>query len=164
MVGNKGYIPHRRQRIGEEELVPFMLPGEKGSTPIDREQALKLEKRRARAQRSSSNSDVLVSRTDEPPEKFDVHTPGAPLVVEQIIRPTGLLDPKITLKPLKNQIDETIEVSELCKADVVRQALRIGLPQLAARFHPAPLWLEERIREALAEGAEPVTPAQFEKR
>ena len=26
-------------------------------------------------------------------------TPGAPLIVEQIIRPTGLLDPKITLKP-----------------------------------------------------------------
>jgi hypothetical protein len=25
------------------------------------------------------------------------------------------------------------------------------------------LWLEERIREALAERAEPVTPAQFEK-
>ena len=33
---------------------------------------------------------------------------GAPLVVEQIIRPTGLLDPKITLKPLRNQIDDTI--------------------------------------------------------
>ena len=115
LVGNKGYIPHRRQRIGEEELVPFVLPGEKGSTPIDREQALKSEKRRARAQRSSSNSDVLVSRTDEPPEKFDVRTPGAPLVVEQIIRPTGLLDPKITLKPLKNQIDETIE---LCRQRV----------------------------------------------
>jgi excinuclease ABC subunit B len=115
MVGNKGYIPHRRQRIGKEELVPFVLPGEKGSTPIDREQALKSEKRRSRAQGSSSNSDVLVSRTDEPPEKFDVHTPGAPLVVEQIIRPTGLLDPKITLKPLKNQIDETIE---LCRQRV----------------------------------------------
>jgi excinuclease ABC subunit B len=115
MVGNKGYIPHRRQRIGKEELVPFVLPGEKGSTPIDREQALNSEKRRSRAQRSSSNSDVLVSRTDEPPEKFDVHTPGAPLVVEQIIRPTGLLDPKITLKPLKNQIDETIE---LCRQRV----------------------------------------------
>jgi excinuclease UvrABC helicase subunit UvrB len=39
-----------------------------------------------------------------------VHTPGTPLVVEQIIRPTGLLDPKITLKPLKNQIDDTIEL------------------------------------------------------
>jgi hypothetical protein len=42
-------------------------------------------------------------------------------------------------------------ISELCNADVVRQALRIGLPQFAARFQPAPLWLEERIREALAE-------------
>jgi excinuclease ABC subunit B len=115
VVGNKGYIPHRRQRIGEEELVPFVLPGEKGPTPIDRQQALNSDKRRARAQRSSSNSDVLVSRTDEPAEKFDVHTPGAPLVVEQIIRPTGLLDPKITLKPLKNQIDETIE---LCRQRV----------------------------------------------
>jgi excinuclease ABC subunit B len=115
VVGNKGYIPHRRQRIGDEELVPFVLPGEKGSAPIDRKQALNADKRRARAQRSSSNSDVLVSRTDEPPEKFDVHTPGAPLVVEQIIRPTGLLDPKITLKSLKNQIDETME---LCRQRV----------------------------------------------
>ena len=64
---------------------------------------------------------------------------------------------------LEEQINEGIRVSELCKADVVRQALRIGLPQLAARFQPAPLWLEERIREALAERAEPVTPAQFAK-
>src|SRR5438552_1413260 len=29
VVGNKGYIPHRRQRIGEEELMPFALPGRK---------------------------------------------------------------------------------------------------------------------------------------
>jgi excinuclease ABC subunit B len=41
---------------------------------------------------------------------FDPITPGAPLVIEQIIRPTGLLDPKITVRPLKNQIDETIEL------------------------------------------------------
>ncbi len=40
---------------------------------------------------------------------FDPVTPGSPLVIEQIIRPTGLLDPKITVRPLKNQIDETIE-------------------------------------------------------
>ena len=40
---------------------------------------------------------------------IDVETPGAPLVVEQIIRPTGLLDPKITVRPLKGQIDATIE-------------------------------------------------------
>jgi hypothetical protein len=64
---------------------------------------------------------------------------------------------------LDTQINENIKLSELCKADVVRQALRIGLPQFASRFQPPPLWLEERIREALAERAEPLTPAQFEK-
>jgi excinuclease ABC subunit B len=51
-----------------------------------------------------------LSRTDAPIEQFDVHTPGAPLVVEQIIRPTGLLDPEISIKPLKNQIDDTLEL------------------------------------------------------
>ena len=30
-------------------------------------------------------------------------------IVEQIVRPTGLIDPKITLKPLKGQIDDLIE-------------------------------------------------------
>src|SRR3989441_6229858 len=94
VVGNKGYVPHRRQRIGEEELVPFALPGRK---------------------RSTFNGEVHISRTDEPAEKFEVKKTGAPLVVEQIIRPTGLLDPKITIKPLKNQIDDTIE---LCRQRV----------------------------------------------
>jgi len=49
---------------------------------------------------------------------FDPITPGAPLVVEQIIRPTGLLDPKITIRPLSGQIDATIE---LC-----RQRIEVG--------------------------------------
>jgi excinuclease ABC subunit B len=105
IVGNKNYFPHKRQRIGKEELVPFVLPGKNGGTI---------------SVSSHSSSDAAkrilpISRTDEAPEKFDVHTPGAPLVVEQIIRPTGLLDPKITLKPLKNQIDDTIE---LCRQRV----------------------------------------------
>jgi excinuclease ABC subunit B len=104
VVGNKGYIPHRRQRIGEEELVPFVLPGGKRSAP-----------KAFGAQRTTSNSGMQISRTDQAPEQFDARTPGAPLIVEQIIRPTGLLDPKITLKPLKNQIDETIE---LCRQRV----------------------------------------------
>src|SRR4029077_18530237 len=56
-----------------------------------------------------------LSRTDAPVEQFDVHTPGKPLVVEQIIRPTGLLDPQITIRPLKSQIDETLE---LCRQRV----------------------------------------------
>ncbi len=50
-----------------------------------------------------------ISGADIPVEKFDVSTPGKDLIVEQIIRPTGLLDPIITVKPLKGQIDETIE-------------------------------------------------------
>ena len=41
---------------------------------------------------------------------LNLSTLGAPLVVQQIIRPTGLLDPKITVRPLKAQIDETIEL------------------------------------------------------
>jgi len=56
-----------------------------------------------------------VSPSDEPLEKFDVHTHGKPLIAEQIIRPTGLLDPQITIRPLKEQIDETIE---LCRQRV----------------------------------------------
>jgi hypothetical protein len=64
---------------------------------------------------------------------------------------------------LDARINEVMEVSELCKADVVRQALKIGLPQFVARFQPPPLWLEERIREALLEPAEPQSAAQFDK-
>jgi len=62
---------------------------------------------------------------------------------------------------LNSLIDQGIEISELCKADVIRQALRIGLPQLAARFRPAPFWLEERMREALSERAEPTSVEEF---
>jgi len=107
VVGNKGYFPHKRERIGEVEQVPFVVAGEAadGKRPT------------SNVQRPTSNDSgkAIVSRTDQPPAEFDVHTPGAPLVVEQIIRPTGLLDPRITLKPLKNQIDETIE---LCRQRV----------------------------------------------
>src|ERR1700731_2152364 len=99
VVGNAKYFPHKRQRIGQDEPVPFVLPG-------------------GASFRSSADAQKRVppiSRTDQPLEKFDAHTPGTPLIVEQIIRPTGLLDPKITIKPLKNQIDDTIE---LCRQRV----------------------------------------------
>src|SRR5437016_5326297 len=111
IVGNKNYFPHKRQRIGKEELVPFVLPGENHRQIVG--QAHRLPKKTAAVAAA-----LQISKTDQPPEKFDVHTPGAPLVVEQIIRPTGLLDPKITLKPLQNQIDETIE---LCRERVEKQ-------------------------------------------
>jgi len=104
IAGNQKYFPHKRQRIGQDESVPFVLPGENVAHAS-----------RLRSNNNASQRLALLSPTDEPPEKFDAHTPGAPLVVEQIIRPTGLLDPKITIKPLKNQIDETIE---LCRQRV----------------------------------------------
>ena len=76
MVGNESYIPHARDRVGQEETEPVLLP-------------------------------ILTGRAAG---QLDVHTPGSRLVVQQIIRPTGLLDPHITIRPLKNQIDETIEL------------------------------------------------------
>ena len=48
-------------------------------------------------------------------QELDTITPGSHLIVEQIIRPTGLLDPRIMVRPLKGQIDETIE---LCRRRV----------------------------------------------
>ncbi len=53
---------------------------------------------------------VRVSGSAQPLDQFDVSTRGRSLVVEQVIRPTGLLDPVITVKPLEGQIDETIEL------------------------------------------------------
>ena len=76
VVGNTTYIPHARNRIGQEETEPVLLP-------------------------------MLTGRSGA---QLEVHTPGTRLVVQQIIRPTGLLDPRITIRPLKNQIDETIEL------------------------------------------------------
>ncbi len=60
---------------------------------------------------------VKASGNDEAVENFIPTKRGTPLIVEQIIRPTGLLDPVITLRPLKGQIDETIE---LCRQRVER--------------------------------------------
>jgi len=110
VVGNKGYAPHKRQRIGQDEPVPFVLPGETAAAVYDRRNKTDGAHRAPLRQ-----SHAHISRTDEPAEKFEVREPGAPLVVEQIIRPTGLLDPKITIKPLKGQIDDTIE---LCRQRV----------------------------------------------
>src|SRR5438045_6567321 len=54
VAGNKGYIPHRRQRIGQEEVEPFVLPGKNGS----------------------ANGDVRIPRSNEAPEKLDVTKHG----------------------------------------------------------------------------------------
>ena len=117
IVGNAGYVPHKRARIGEDELVPFVLPGESVTAVYDR-RTVGQARRLPSSGSAGGASGLQLSRTDESPEKFDVHTPGKPLVVEQIIRPTGLLDPRITIRGLKNQIDDTIE---LCRQRVEQQ-------------------------------------------
>ncbi len=53
---------------------------------------------------------ITTSGADEDLEDFNVSSAGENLIVEQIIRPTGLLDPILTLKPLTGQIDETIDL------------------------------------------------------
>lgn len=60
---------------------------------------------------------------------LDPYAPGARLIAQQIIRPTGLLDPKITVRSLKHQIDETIE---LCRQRT-EQAERVLITTLTKR-------------------------------
>ena len=87
-----------------------------------------------------ANPDKKLGQSAASPEAFaaigtgektplDVHTPGAPLVVEQIIRPTGLLDPKISVRPLQGQIDATID---LCRKRI-EQGERVLVTTLTKR-------------------------------
>jgi excinuclease ABC subunit B len=100
VAGNTDYFPGKKEALARGDPEPAAWAGER-----------------------------QLSRTDQPPEAFDVHTPGAVLIAEQIIRPTGLLDPKITIRPLKQQIDETIE---LCRQRI-EQHERILVTTLTKR-------------------------------
>jgi excinuclease ABC subunit B len=51
------------------------------------------------------NQVVFVSAT---PSEFELERSKG-VVVEQVIRPTGLVDPKITVKPLEHQVDDLLE-------------------------------------------------------
>jgi len=44
-----------------------------------------------------------------PPGTSQRDVPARPGVVELVVRPTGLVDPKVTVKPLKGQIDDLLE-------------------------------------------------------
>jgi excinuclease ABC subunit B len=65
---------------------------------------------RARIGKEETEPILVPMLTGRSVAAFDVRTPGSRLIAQQIIRPTGLLDPKITVRPLKHQIDETIEL------------------------------------------------------
>ena len=58
------------------------------------------------------NQVIYVSAT---PADYELQEAGG-IVVEQIIRPTGLLDPKIEVRPSDNQIDDLMnEIVERCQ-------------------------------------------------
>ncbi len=57
---------------------------------------------------------IYVSAT---PSKYELDKAGQ--VVEQVIRPTGLLDPKIEVRPIKNQVEELMVE---CKKAIARNA------------------------------------------
>ncbi len=71
----------------------FRLPSALDNRPLKFEEFEKL-----------INQMIFVSATPNVYEKEKSKT-----VVEQVIRPTGLLDPQITVRPSKNQIDDLIE-------------------------------------------------------
>ncbi len=76
------------------------------ATPAQREIEWARQSAQGRAGRPlPAASDAQLDRRagDCPPYQ---RTPG---VVELVVRPTGLIDPKVTLKPLKGQIDDLIE-------------------------------------------------------
>lgn len=91
-------------RSRKETLVDFgfRLPSALDNRPLRFEEFEKLV-----------NQVIFVSAT---PGKYELPKCGvnrigekSSLIVEQIIRPTGLIDPPITVKPIENQIDDLIE-------------------------------------------------------
>jgi excinuclease ABC subunit B len=72
----------------------FRLPSALDNRPLDFQEFQSLQ-----------NQTIYLSAT--PQEQELAWSQGR--VVEQIVRPTGLVDPKVTLKPLKGQIDDLME-------------------------------------------------------
>ena len=83
-------------RSRKENLVEygFRLPAAMDNRPLKFEEFELLQ-----------NNIIYVSAT---PAAYELEMSEG-IIVEQIIRPTGLLDPKIIIKPLKNQIDDLID-------------------------------------------------------
>src|SRR3954462_4473923 len=76
---------------------------------------------------SLQNQTVYVSATPGPRE---LEWSGS-RVAEQIVRPTGLIDPKITVKPLKGQIDDLIDEARK-RADLKERVLVTTLTKRTA--------------------------------
>ncbi len=91
---------YRGDRVRKETLVEFgfRLPSALDNRPLRFDE---FEER--------CGQRIYVSATPGP---FELERTGG-VVVEQIIRPTGLLDPKIELRPSANQIDDLVAEAQL---------------------------------------------------
>ena len=104
--GNKSYIP--------------VLKAKRGNTHARSQKASQAVTKAPEGFRGVFFHQLSELRVDPHPssapvDAFNPRGLGQPLIVEQLIRPTGLLEPKITLLPLDGQIDKTIE---LCRQRV----------------------------------------------
>ncbi|MGN0004430.1 MAG: excinuclease ABC subunit UvrB [Candidatus Gastranaerophilaceae bacterium] len=95
------YAMYNGDRARKNTLVDygFRLPCAKDNRPLKAEEFWK-----------RVNQKIFISAT---PAEFERRTSSA--LVEQIIRPTGLLDPEIFVRPIKNQIDDIIAEISLAK-------------------------------------------------
>lgn len=85
---------HNGDRARKESLIKhgFRLPSAYDNRPLRYDE---FEKR--------INTAIYVSAT---PAEYEIKLSGEP--VEQIIRPTGLVDPEISVRPIKNQVDDLL--------------------------------------------------------
>ena len=77
----------------------FRLPAAKDNRPLKFEEFQEL-----------TNQVIYVSAT---PADYEI-AESEGVVVEQVIRPTGLLDPKIDVRPTENQVDDLMEEIQQC--------------------------------------------------
>lgn len=76
------------------------------------------------------NQTVFVSAT---PGSYELEKSGG-LVVEQVVRPTGLIDPEIILRPLHNQVDDLIDTIRSVIQDKHRILVTVLTKKLAEQL------------------------------
>ena len=87
---------YRGDRSRKETLVEygFRLPSALDNRPLNFEEF-----------ESATSQVIYVSAT---PAKYELERSGG-IVVEQLIRPTGLTDPQVVVRPARNQVDDLLE-------------------------------------------------------
>ena len=88
---------YRGDRSRKETLVEFgfRLPSALDNRPVNFEEF-----------ESFSNQTIYVSAT---PAQYEIEKSGR-VIVEQVIRPTGLMDPEVLVRPARSQVDDLLEV------------------------------------------------------